>query len=158
MARKRYWLLKCEPSAYSIDDLERDGRTGWEGVRNYQARNYMRDEVRPGDGAIFYASNADPAGATGVARVVRGGYPDPFQFEKDHHYEDPGSDPSDPRWYTFDIEFVEKFPRVVTLEEMREVAALREMMILRRGNRLSVTPLTKGEFETLRKLGRKASS
>lgn len=154
-SRKKYWLLKCEPDAYSIDDLERDGRTGWEGVRNYQVRNYMRDEMKPGDEAIFYASNADPAGATGVARIASNAYPDPFQFRKGHHYEDPGSDPENPRWLTFDVEFVEKFAHLVTIDEMREQKALRDMMILRRGNRLSITPLTKQEFDTIRKVGRR---
>lgn len=151
---KRYWLLKCEPSAYSIEDLERDGRAGWEGVRNYQARNSMRDDMKPGDEAIFYASNADPAGASGVARIARGGYPDPFQFDQAHEYYDPGSDPEDPRWYTVDVEFVERFPEVVAISRLREEPALAGMMILRKGNRLSVTPLTAAEFRTIRRLGR----
>lgn len=155
---KSYWLLKCEPAAYSIEDLERDGHTGWEGIRNYQARNYMRDEMKKGDLAIFYASNADPSGATGVAEVVRPAYPDPFQFEKGHDYEDPSSDPEDPRWVTVDIGFVERFSSVVTLEQMRGVAALKNLLILRRGNRLSVTPLTRSEFETIRRLGRTAQA
>lgn len=154
-ARKKYWLLKCEPEAYTIEDLERDGRSGWEGVRNYQVRNYMRDEMKPDDEAIFYASNANPSGATGIVRVASSAYPDPFQFERGHEYEDPTSDPENPRWLTFDVEFVEKFARLVPLEEMREEKKLRDMMILRRGNRLSITPLTKQEFETISKLGRR---
>ena len=87
MARaKRYWLMKCEPEAYTIGDLERDGTTTWEGVRNFQARNSMRDDMKPGDGVLFYASNAEPSGVTGVAEIARGGYPDPFAFEKGHKY------------------------------------------------------------------------
>lgn len=149
-----YWLVKCEPSAYSIDDLERDGRTGWEGVRNYQARNFLRDEMKAGDGVIFYASNAEPSGAAGLARVVREGYPDPLQFEPGHEYHDPASSPDEPRWYSVDMEFVEKFPRVISLAELKETKGLENMAVLRRGNRLSVTPVSKREFDIVRKLAR----
>ena len=86
---KRFWLMKCEPVAYTIDDLERDGKTGWEGVRNYQARNFMRDDMQVGDGVLFYASNADPSGVTGLATISRAGYPDPFALRKGHDYYDP---------------------------------------------------------------------
>lgn len=151
---KKYWLLKCEPSAYSIDDLERDGRTGWEGVRNYQARNFMK-EMRAGDEAIFYASNAEPAGATGVAKISREAYPDPFQFDSEHDYYDPQSDPAEPRWVTVDVEFAERFNGVVTLSDLREDPALENLIILRKGNRLSVTPLTADEFRRIRALGRR---
>lgn len=149
-----YWLVKCEPSAYSIDDLERDGRTGWEGVRNYQARNFLRDEMKAGDGVIFYASNAEPSGAAGLARVVREGYPDPLQFEPGHEYQDPASSPDEPRWYSVDVEFVEKFPRVISLAELKETKGLENMAVLRRGNRLSVTPVSKREFDIVRRLAR----
>lgn len=151
---KKYWLLKCEPSAYSIEDLERDGRAGWEGVRNYQARNLMRDQMKAGDEAIFYASNADPSGATGVAKIVREGYPDPFQFQQGHEYFDPESGPDAPRWFTVDVAFVERFASAVTLGELRDEPSLAGMVILRKGNRLSVTPLTADEFKTVRRLGR----
>src|SRR3982751_2586228 len=99
MAR-RYWLMKCEPAAYTIDDLARDGQTGWEGVRNYQARNFMRDDVQVGDGVLFYASNAKPSGVTGLARIARAGYPDPFAMKKGHAYYDPKRTADNPIWFT----------------------------------------------------------
>ena len=112
MARKRYWLMKCEPEAYSIDDLERDGTTSWEGVRNFQARNLLRDEIKVGDGVLFYASNAEPPGVTGIAEVVRPGYPDPFALRRGHKYYDQKSDAANPTWYAVDIRLVEKFPQM----------------------------------------------
>lgn len=153
---KNYWLMKCEPSAYTIEALEKDGTTGWEGVRNYQARNFMR-AMKQGDGVLFYASNADPSGATGVARVEREAYPDPYQFRKGHRYYDPESNPDDPAWSTVEIAFVERFARTVPLSELRAMPGLENMEILRKGSRLSVTPLTKAEFDIVRKLGRKKS-
>jgi predicted RNA-binding protein with PUA-like domain len=153
MAR-RYWLMKVEPSAYTIADLERDGRTGWEGVRNYKARNLLRDEIKPGDGVLFYASNADPSGVTGIAEVVGGGYPDPLQFQRGHHYYDPKAEPDAPRWYAVDIGFVERFADVVSLAEVKAHPALRGMMLIKRGMRLSVQPVTAQEFETVRAMGR----
>lgn len=150
---KQYWLLKCEPAAYAIEDLERDGSCGWEGVRNYQARNHMR-AMKKGDGVVFYASNADPSGASGIAEVVTEAYPDPFQFKKGHKYYDAASKPADPAWSSIEISFVEKFPRIVPLSELRETPGLEKMEILRKGSRLSVTPLTKEEFEIVRKRGR----
>src|SRR3954469_12973230 len=112
MAR-RYWLMKCEPDAYTIDDLARDGRTSWEGVRNYQARNFLRDEMKEGDGVLFYASNAEPSGVTGLATIARSGYPDEYAFKKGHTYYDPASRRSDPVWFAVDIAFAERFPRTV---------------------------------------------
>jgi predicted RNA-binding protein with PUA-like domain len=153
MARK-YWLMKCEPAAYTIDALERDRRCGWEGVRNFQARNFLR-AMKRGDQVIFYASNADPSGATGVAEVAREAYPDPFALKTGHDYFDPKSTPENPIWYTVDLGFVEKFPRTVPLGELRATPGLEAMEILRKGSRLSVTPLTKQEFEIVRRLGRK---
>src|SRR5215218_2689192 len=105
---RRYWLMKVEPSAYSIDDLARDGSTSWEGVRNYQARNFVRDDMKPGDGVLFYASNADPTGVAGIAEIAREGYPDHFAWTTGHHYFDEKSDPANPTWYMVDISFVEK--------------------------------------------------
>ena len=151
---KNYWLVKCEPAAYTIDALERDGTCGWEGVRNFQARNFLRSMKR-GDPVIFYASNADPSGATGVAEVMRDAYPDPFATKKGHRYFDPKSTPENPIWYTVDLGFVEKFKRTVPLGELRETPGLEGMEILRKGSRLSVTPVTKEEFEIVRRLGRK---
>jgi predicted RNA-binding protein with PUA-like domain len=152
---KDYWLMKCEPAAYTIEALGRDGTCGWEGVRNFQARNFMR-EMKRGDLVIFYASNADPSGATGVAEVVREAYPDPFALKRGHDYFDPKSTPENPIWYTVDLGFVEKFPRTVPLGRLRETPGLESMEILRKGSRLSVTPLAKQEFEIVRKMGRKS--
>ncbi len=156
MARaKRYWLMKCEPDAYSIEDLEKNGTTTWEGVRNFQARNFMRDEMKVGDGVLFYASSAEPSGATGVAEISREGYPDPFAFKKGHTYFDPKSDPDNPTWYTVEIRFVEKFPEIVPLSVLKETPGLEKMMVVQKGSRLSVQPATKEEFEIVRKLGRR---
>lgn len=152
---KRHWLLKCEPAAYTIDDLERDGVTGWEGVRNYQARNFLRDDMKPGDGVLFYASNTDPSGVTGVAEIARGGYPDPFAFEQGHKYFDPKSDPENPTWMTVDVRFVEKFPQTVPLATLKETPGLADMMVVQKGSRLSVQPVTEEEFEIVLRLGRK---
>src|SRR4029079_13769827 len=128
--RRRYWLMKCEPSAYAIEDLERDGVTSWEGVRNFQARNLMRDEMRVGDGVLFYASNADPSGVTGVAEVAREAYPDPFAFAQGHVYFDPKSDPASPTWFAVDIRFVERFPEIVPLETLKATRGLEKMMVV----------------------------
>ncbi|MEA2601473.1 MAG: hypothetical protein QOF89_2465 [Acidobacteriota bacterium] len=151
---KRYWLMKCEPEAYTIEDLERDGVTTWEGVRNFQARNSMRDDMKVGDGVLFYASNAEPSGVTGVAEIAREAYPDPYAFEKGHHYYDPKSDPENPTWYTVEIRFVEKFPEIVSLAELKEAKGLKDMVVTQKGSRLSVQPVTKKEFEIVLKLGR----
>ncbi|HEX9941538.1 MAG TPA: EVE domain-containing protein [Thermoanaerobaculia bacterium] len=151
---KHYWLLKCEPEAYTIDDLERDGTTTWEGVRNFQARNFLRDEMKVGDGVLFYASNAEPSGVTGVAEIAREGYPDPFAFRKGHTYFDPKSDPENPTWYMVDIRFIEKFPGIVPLAALKETPGLEDMVVTQKGSRLSVQPVTKKEFEIVRKLGR----
>jgi predicted RNA-binding protein with PUA-like domain len=153
MARK-YWLMKCEPSAYTIDDLERDGRTTWEGVRNYQARNFMRDQMREGDGVLFYASNADPSGVTGTATIARGGYPDPYAWKKGHKYFDPASTPEKPVWYLVDLAFAENFRGTVPLEALKATKGLDAMMVIRKGSRLSVQPVTKAEFDIVVRLGR----
>lgn len=150
-----YWLMKCEPSAYTIDDLERDGSTSWEGVRNYQARNFMRDEMKTGDKVLFYASNSDPAGVTGLADIVREGYPDHFAWKKGHVYFDEKSSKDEPRWYMVDIGFVEKFDRIVPLAELKENPKLAEMGVVQKGSRLSVQPVAKKEYEEVVRLGRK---
>lgn len=155
MARgKRFWLMKCEPDAYSIDDLERDGTTTWEGVRNFQARNLLRDEIQAGDGVLFYASSAEPSGVTGVAEVARAGYPDPTAFRKGHHYYDPKSDPAQPTWYMVDLRFVERFPAIVPLATLKATPGLEKMMVTRKGSRLSVQPVAKQEFDIVVRLGR----
>jgi predicted RNA-binding protein with PUA-like domain len=154
---KRYWLMKCEPSAYTIDDLERDRRTGWEGVRNYQVRNYLRDDVQVGDDVLFYASNADPSGVTGLATIARAGYPDPFATKKGHRYYDPKSTADNPIWFTVDVAFVERFPAVVPLDVLKRTKGLEKMLVNQKGSRLSVQPCTRREFDIVCRLGRRRS-
>ncbi|HVQ41550.1 MAG TPA: EVE domain-containing protein, partial [Vicinamibacterales bacterium] len=120
----RYWLMKCEPAAYTIDDLKRDKVTSWEGVRNYQARNFMRDRMQVGDPVLFYASNAEPSGVTGLAKIARAGYPDAYAFKPGHKYYDPESDKGEPVWYMVDVEFVEAFKDVVSLETLKNTKGL----------------------------------
>jgi predicted RNA-binding protein with PUA-like domain len=154
MAAKRYWLMKSEPGVYSIDDLERDGSTSWEGVRNYQARNFMRDDVKVGDLVLFYHSNAAPPGVAGIARVSKAAYPDPTQFDRRSKYFDETSSPDDPRWLLVDVEFVEKFPEAVPLDVLKSEPKLDGLLVIRRGQRLSVQPVEKQHFDLIRKLGR----
>src|SRR5215470_10651437 len=130
---RRFWLMKCEPGAYTIDDLARDGTTTWEGVRNYQARNFMRDEMQVGDPVLFYASNADPSGVTGLARIVRAGYPDQFAWKKGHKYFDAASTPEKPVWFMVDIAFVERFAEIVSLETLKTTRGLDRMMVTQKG-------------------------
>ena len=151
---KRFWLMKCEPGAYTIDDLKRDGKTGWEGVRNYQARNFMRDDMQVGDGVLFYASNAEPSGVTGLAMIARAGYPDPFALRKGHDYYDPKHTAENPIWFSVEIAFVERFKEVLPLTTLRQVTALQKMMVNQKGSRLSVQPVTKREFQIVCRLGR----
>lgn len=146
-----HWLMKCEPAAYTIDDLERDGVTSWEGVRNFQARNFMR-EMKVGDRVLFYASNADPSGVTGIAEVAREAYPDRFAWKKGYKYFDPKASPENPIWFLVDIRFVKKFPRTIALEELRKTRGLETMVILKPGSRLSVTPVTKKEYDIVVKM------
>ncbi|MGW8265029.1 MAG: EVE domain-containing protein [Longimicrobiales bacterium] len=151
---KRYWLMKSEEDVYSIRDLERDETTHWAGVRNYEARNLMRDEMRVGDGVLFYHSNAKPPGVAGLATVLRSGYPDHFAFDRKSRYHDPKSDRDNPVWFMVDIAFGEAFPEVVTLEEIKRTPALEGMVLLKR-SRLSVQPVSKEEFRLIRTMGRK---
>jgi predicted RNA-binding protein with PUA-like domain len=152
----KYWLMKCEPSAYSIDDLKREGTTSWEGVRNFQARNFMRDEMHAGDRVLFYASNADPSGVTGVAEISREAYPDKFATQKGHHYFDEKATKDNPIWYMVDIGFIEKFPHIVPLDTLKATKGLEKMVVTQRGSRLSIQPVTKSEFDIVCRLGRKA--
>ena len=153
----KHWLMKCEPAAYTIDDLERDGSTSWEGVRNYQARNYMRDEMSVGDKVLFYASNADPSGVTGIAEISRAAYPDRFATKKGHEYYDEKATAENPIWYMVDIRFAEKFPAIVPLETLKSTPGLEKMVVTQKGSRLSIQPVTKAEFEIVVKLGRKSA-
>jgi len=153
MARaKRYWLMKSEPDVYSIADLQRDGHTCWDGVRNYQARNFMRDEMRLGDEILFYHSNAQPMGISGVAKVVREAYPDHTAWDKKHHHYDPKASPDNPLWQMVDIRLERIFAQPLALDALRKVPELKGMELLRKGSRLSVQPVRASEFDTVLKL------
>ncbi|HEV8658453.1 MAG TPA: EVE domain-containing protein [Thermoanaerobaculia bacterium] len=134
----KYWLMKSEPEAYSIDDLERDGKTSWDGIRNFQARNFMR-EMKVGDKVLFYASSADPSGVTGIAEVTGEARPEP----------------KDATWSMVDLRFVEKFPRIVPLDTLKTTRGLEKMVVTKKGVRLSVQPVAKPEFDIVVKMGRK---
>ena len=152
MAR-RYWLMKSEPDVFSIDDLSRAPRqtTFWEGVRNYQARNFLRDEVQLGDGVLFYHSSAKPPAVAGTAKVVRAAIPDPAQWDPKSDYYDAGSPREAPRWFGVDIALDRIFPRPLPLDELRQVKALADMALFKR-SRLSVQPVTEGEWKAILKL------
>ncbi|MGH7549661.1 MAG: EVE domain-containing protein [Gemmatimonadota bacterium] len=153
MAR-RCWLVKSEPSVYSIRDLEKDGTTEWWGIRNYKARNYMRDEMRIGDGVLYYHSNTEVLGVYGLAEVASEAHPDSKQFEKGHRYHDAGSDHANPRWWCVDLRHVDSFDEPVTRDRLKATSGLEEMAVLRRGNRLSITPVRPEEYEIVRRLAR----
>lgn len=146
--------MKCEPDAYSIDDLARDGQTSWEGVRNFQARNFLRDQMQVGDGVLFYASNADPSGVTGLATIARAGYPDHLAWKKGHKYFDAGSTKEKPVWYMVDIGFEERFPGIVSLQTLKSTKGLEQMVVTQKGSRLSIQPVTRAEYDIVVKLGR----
>ena len=141
----RYWLVKSEPDCYSIDDLKRDKRTVWEGVRNYQARNFLM-EMKVGDTVLFYHSSTEPPGVAGLAKVTQNAAPDPTQFDRASQYFDPKASREKPRWFCPTIGFVEKFNSLITLHEIKSSAATRKMVITQTGSRLSVTPVASGEF------------
>lgn len=145
----RHWLMKCEPSVYSIDDLKRERVAMWEGVRNYQARNLMRDEIKKGDLVLFYHSNAKPPGVAGTATVVKESYPDPTAFEPQSPYYDAQSTVAKPRWVCVDVKFTSKFPHLVTLADLKSTRALQDMMVVQKGSRLSVQPCSAKEYQTI---------
>jgi predicted RNA-binding protein with PUA-like domain len=151
---KGYWLMKSEEDVYSIRNLEKDGATSWEGIRNYEARNYIRDQMRVGDEVLFYHSNAKPPGVAGLARIESGPYPDPFAFQEESKYYDPKSVRENPRWFMVDVAFVEAFNEVVALDRIRSRPELRDMTLLKRG-RLSIQPVTREEFQVIKRMGRK---
>jgi len=146
----RYWLMKSEPDEFSIDDLARQGKAPWSGVRNYQARNFMRDDMRPGDGVLFYHSSCPEPGVAGIAEVASAAYPDASQFDKKSEYYDPQSTRAAPRWVNVDVKFVRKIP-LVSLAELRGHPELATMRLLQRGNRLSITPVTPAEWRFITK-------
>ena len=151
-----YWLMKSEPATFSADHLEAcKGRTsGWDGVRNFQARNFLRDQMKKGDLAFFYYSSCDVPGIAGIVKVVREGYADPTAFDASHDHYDPESDRAAPRWYMVDVKLERKLKRVITLDELRSHSngKLKNMILLKRGNRLSITPVTKSEWEFISSL------
>lgn len=150
----RYWLMKSEPDVFSIDDLARDGVTPWEGVRSYQARNLLRDELHVGDGVLFYHSSTQPPGVAGIAEVVHESYPDRTAFDPKSPYFDPKSTNDDPRWFVVDVRFVERFPAVVPLAVLHATPGLEDMVVTRKGMRLSVQPVTEEEWRIVVALGR----
>lgn len=154
MGKRQYWLMKSEPETYSIDDLSRDGRTSWEGVRNYTARNHLR-AMSAGDQVLFYHSNAEPSGVAGIAEVVRTAYPDATARDPKSDYYDPADRGEEARWSLVDVAFVEKLARVVPLSELKADPALEGMEVTRKGSRLSVTPVSAEHFQHVKKLGKK---
>jgi predicted RNA-binding protein with PUA-like domain len=145
----KYWLVKTEPSVFSWDDLQKSPNqtSPWEGVRNYQARNFMRDEMKLGDRVFFYHSVAKPLAIMGIAQVVKEAYPDTFAFNPKSDYYDPKSSPENPRWVMVDIRLESAFTPPITLDELKQMSGLEEMMLLRKGSRLSVQPVTAQEWE-----------
>lgn len=148
MSKRKYWLMKSEPSDYSIDDLKEDGVTPWDGVRNYAARNNMRDEMNVGDRVLFYHSNVTPPVIVGIMEVASEPYPDALQFDPDSKYFDEKSTESDPRWHLVDVKFVKKFEKPVTRDEMKEVSELDDMELFRL-NRVSITPVREHEYKKI---------
>lgn len=141
--------MKSEPDVFSIDHLKTKKKSGWDGVRNYQARNYMRDDMRKGDLVLFYHSSCEVPGVAGLARVCKESHPDPTQFENSSDYYDPKSTKDNPRWFMVEVEFVEKFDRVITLAELKSRKELETMPVVQKGSRLSINPVTEKEFKTI---------
>jgi len=150
----RYWLFKSEPESFSINDLARapNRTTCWDGVRNYQARNYLRDQVKNGDRVLFYHSSTEPAAVVGTAVVVREGYPDHTAWDKKNEHYDPKASPDNPIWQMVDMRLEQVFKRPVTLDELHQVKALAGMELLKRGSRLSIQSVTQNQFETILKM------
>jgi len=143
--------MKTEPDVFSIDDLNKrpDKTEHWDGVRNYQARNMMRDDMKVGDRVLFYHSNCKQPGIAGIARIVKPGYPDFTAYDPKYKYYDPKSNPQQPRWFMVDVKYERKLKRLISLEELKQVDALRDMLLLRRGNRLSIMPVTEAQWNTI---------
>ncbi|RCL67793.1 MAG: EVE domain-containing protein [Rhodothermaeota bacterium MED-G64] len=153
----QYWLMKSELDVYNLDHLKADGTEPWDGIRNYEARNMMRDQMKPGDLILYYHSNCKPPHIAGVARVASDPYPDPTQFDSSNHYFDPKSDPNNPRWILVDISYVTTFKETIDRNVLQEDPLLQEMVIFKR-NRLSITPVTQQEFERVCEIAGEDSS
>lgn len=147
----QYWLFKSEPDAFSIDDLAAKPKQTehWDGIRNYQARNFLRDNVRQGDQVLFYHSSCKDVGIAGLAEVVKEAYPDYSQFNPESKYFDPKASPENPRWFMVDVQFKQKFPRVLSLQKIKAMPAISEIGLVKKGHRLSIMPVNKNEFATL---------
>lgn len=152
----QYWLMKSEPDVYSIDDLKKEKTDHWEGIRNYQARNFMRDEMRKGDLAFFYHSSCEEPGIVGIMKIHKTAYPDFTAFDPDEKYYDPKSDPENPRWLMVDVRYVRKLKRNISLKELKLHEALGNMRLLQRGNRLSITPISEKEWNYILTLEKEA--
>lgn len=152
----KYWLMKSEPDVFGIDDLERKGKSGWDGVRNYQARNFMRDEMRVGDRVLFYHSNAEPSGIAGIAEVCKESHPDPTQFDAKSEYYDKKATREKPIWFMVEVKFIEKFSGVLPLSRLKDEPSLKAMPLVQKGTRLSVMPVKPDEWKAIIKLAAKA--
>ncbi len=150
----QYWLMKSEPDCFSIDDLKRNKVEPWDGIRNYQVRNMIRDDMHIGDHVLFYHSNAKEIGVVGEMKIVSEAYPDPTQFDSKSDHPDPKSKKENPTWLLVDVKFIQKFPRIVTLNELKLDPKLEGMIVTKKGSRLSITPVSKKHFEYVVKLAK----
>lgn len=144
-----YWLMKSEPDVFSIDDLKKKKKSGWDGVRNYQARNFMRDDMKLGDLVLFYHSSCEVPGVSGLAKVSKTSHPDPSQFDSKSEYYDPKATHEAPRWFMVEVEFVERFDQVITLTTIKATKGLESMPLVQKGSRLSINPVTASEFKII---------
>lgn len=146
-----YWLMKSEPDTFSIDHLKQKKKSGWDGVRNYQARNFMRDEMKNGDLILFYHSSCDIPGVAGIAKVSKESHPDPTQFDAKSDYYDSKAAKEKPHWFMVEVEFVEKFENIFTLSDIKKTKGLEQMLVVQKGSRLSINPVTSSEFKIIRR-------
>ena len=154
---KKYWLIKSEPSVFSIEDLKKSKNqtTFWDGIRNYQARNFLRDDMKKGERVLFYYSNTDPNAVVGICEVVKEGYADHTQFDPENKHFFPSADPQNPIWFMVDVKFLKEFKNPVTLQDIKENPRLKNIRLMQKGNRLSVMPIEKAEFDEIVKMGGK---